>query len=124
MKARNWPFTVFVNTNPIDNQRKGFATWDQLREMAEQGGTIANHSTAHGFLPRRASGESEAQWRQRITKEIMTAEQRIKEETGQSHKVLAYPYGECDKRVQEPLRGVGVIAFVKNCVARATAEDV
>ncbi len=123
MKARNWPFTVFVNTNPIDNQRKGFATWDQLREMAEQGGTIANHSTAHGFLPRRASGESEAQWRQRITKEIMTAEQRIKEETGQSHKVLAYPYGEFDKRVQALLRELGFIAFAQNSGPLAPHND-
>ena len=114
IKARDWPFTVFVNTQPIDNQRRGFTTWEQLREMAEHGGTIANHSTAHNFLTRRAPGESEAQWRERISKEVTTAERRIEEETGQSYKVLAYPYGEFDKRVQALLEELDFIAFAQN----------
>src|SRR5690606_39490579 len=47
LKKRNWPFTIFLNTEPHDQEKKSFATWAQVREMADNGVTIANHSTAH-----------------------------------------------------------------------------
>ncbi|MDQ2076494.1 polysaccharide deacetylase family protein [Marinimicrobium sp. ABcell2] len=114
MKARDLPFTVFVNTDPIDKKRRGFVTWEQMREMAEHGGTIANHTADHTFMPRLREGESRAQWRERIKAEVMVAEKRIEEETGQSHKVLAYPYGEFDNNVKALLDELGFIAFAQN----------
>ncbi len=111
LKARNWPFTVFVNTDPHDQKKSGFATWAQLREMAESGASIANHSTAHNHLLRLKEGETRAQWRKRISAEILDAEARIKAETGQSHRLLAYPYGEYDKALQVLVESLGFVAF-------------
>lgn len=111
LKKRDWPFTVFVNTNPIDENKHGFASWEQLRKMAEQGATIANHSTAHNHLQRFKAGESESEWRERIRHEVVKAEQRIEEETGQNHKILAYPYGEYNNKVKALLEELGFVAF-------------
>lgn len=111
LKARNWPFTIFVNTDPHDQKKSGFASWQALREMAAAGATIANHSTAHNHLLRLTEGETRAQWRERITGEILKAEERIKAETGQSHKLLAYPYGEYDKPLQQLVKSLGFVAF-------------
>ncbi len=111
LKKRDWPFTVFVNTDPLDQEKSGFTTWEQLREMAEHGATIANHSTKHNHLQRRKAGESKAEWRQRIEAEVVDAERRIKEETGQNHKMLAYPYGEYNNEVKALLESLDFVAF-------------
>lgn len=111
LKKRDWPFTVFVNTDPLDAGKGGFSSWEQLREMARDGASIANHSTRHNHLQRRQSGESEKQWRKRITAEVVDAEERIKAETGQNHKMLAYPYGEYNNRVKALLEALGFVAF-------------
>lgn len=111
LKKRDWPFTVFVNTDPLDQNNNGFTTWEQLREMADHGATIANHSTEHNHLQRRRAGESQADWRKRIESEVVDAERRIKEETGQNHKMLAYPYGEYNNEVKALLESLGYVAF-------------
>lgn len=114
LKKRGWPFTVFVNTDPVDRNRNGFNSWEELREMAEAGATIANHSAQHNHLQRRQSGESRKQWRQRIEAEVVDAERRIEEETGQEHKILAYPYGEYSEELMALLDDWGFTAFAQN----------
>ena len=111
LKKRGWPFTVFINTDPHDQNKKSFATWAQIKEMAKQGVTIANHTTKHGHLLRLRDNESRAQWRKRITQEILDAEQRITEKTGQKHRLLAYPYGEYDNHVKDVLKALDFVAF-------------
>jgi biofilm PGA synthesis lipoprotein PgaB len=110
LQKRGWPFTFFVNTDAVGTG-KVFVTWDQLREMAQAGATIANHSSSHTHLPRRESGESAAQWRERITQEINNAQQTIKTEIGSAPMILAYPFGEYDTEVQRIAKKLGYIAF-------------
>ena len=47
LRQRGWPFTVFVTTDAIDHRQGPVLTWDQLREMAGQGATIASHPQHH-----------------------------------------------------------------------------
>ena len=123
LKKRGWPFTVFVNTAPLDANKNGFVTWAQLREMAKAGASIANHSTEHNHLQRLKPGESCKQWRKRIRAEVMDAEQRIQEETGQSHRILAYPYGEYDHRVTALLEELNFAAFGQQSGALGSLND-
>ncbi len=111
LKKRGWPFTIFINTDPHDQQKKSFASWAQIKEMSEHGVTIANHTTKHSHLLRLRAGETRAQWRERIKREILDAEQRIKEKTGQQHRLLAYPYGEYDNHVKKLLKELNFTAF-------------
>jgi biofilm PGA synthesis lipoprotein PgaB len=110
LKKRGWPFTFFVNTDAVGTG-KIFVNWDQLREMAKAGATIANHSSSHTHLPRREGSESAAQWRDRITQDINNAQQKIKQEIGTAPMILAYPFGEYDVDVQRIAKKLGYIAF-------------
>lgn len=110
LKKRGWPFTFFVNTDAVGTG-KIFVNWDQLREMAKAGATIANHSSSHTHLPRREGNESAAQWRARITQDINNAQQKIKQEIGTAPMILAYPFGEYDVDVQRIAKKLGYIAF-------------
>lgn len=110
LQKRGWPFTFFVNTDAVGTG-KIFVNWDQLREMARAGVTIANHSGSHTHLPRREKNETLAQWRVRITADINQAQQKIIEQIGSAPKVMAYPFGEYDHEVQRIAKKMGYIAF-------------
>ena len=110
LKKRGWPFTFFVNTDSVSTS-KLFVSWEQLREMAKHGVTIANHTTQHNHLPRRKKDESVVQWRVRIAAEINQAQTKIEQEIGIAPMIMAYPFGEYDVDVQQIANKLGYIAF-------------
>ena len=87
------------------------ASWDDLRTMAANGATIANHSASHKHLLLREKTESKKQWLQRVQIDITRAQQRIKQETGQNHKLFAYPYGEYNAELTGLIERLGYIGF-------------
>lgn len=111
LKARQWPFTVFVNSKAHDEKNPHYMSWDELRMLSRQGGTIANHTDSHAHLIRKRSHESRESWKRRRTLEVEYAEKRIKKEIGVSHKLFAYPFGEYDEALQTYLKAQGYIAF-------------
>jgi biofilm PGA synthesis lipoprotein PgaB len=111
LRARDWPFTVFICPDAVDQQRGPVLTWDQLREMAEAGATIANHGLYHRHHQRRDDGESDEVWERRIRKELQDAQQRIIEEIGSAPDLFAYPYGEFDGDLRRIIRDLGWAAF-------------
>jgi biofilm PGA synthesis lipoprotein PgaB len=111
LRARGWPFTVFVSSNGIDRGFKAFMTWQQMREMKAHNVTFANHSASHDYLIRRRKGETEAQWLTRMRKDIQHGQQRIEEELGQAPLLFAYPYGEYDTALAHLLQELGYTAF-------------
>lgn len=113
LQRRGWPFSVFINTQPIDEQWRGFMSWDQLRELTQAGASIANHSEKHWHLQRRQAGESKAHWLQRIRTGIEVAQQRIEEEVGQDHRWLAYPFGEYNQEIQDLLRQMDYVGLAQ-----------
>ncbi|HWV16552.1 MAG TPA: polysaccharide deacetylase family protein [Cellvibrio sp.] len=110
LKQRGWPFTFFVNTDAVGSSPL-FVSWPQLREMAKNGVTIANHSQYHRHMPRRSKDETLAQWRERTSQEIQAAEKMIEREIGSSAKIFAYPFGEYDIELQAVLKKLDYIAF-------------
>lgn len=123
LKQRGWPFTVFVNTAAVDQHHGIQSSWEQLREMAANGATIANHSVNHGHLARRLDNETEANWQTRVNAEISQAQQRIKDEIGHSEKLFAYPYGEFDLALQLLVKDLGYTAFGQQSGAWGGSTD-
>lgn len=111
LKAKRWPFTVFVNPEPHDRGSAPYMSWDQLRELQAGGATIANHSFSHARLAERPANGDEAAWRSRVRGEITRAAQRIREETGASPALFAWPFGEFDAALLEILDGLGYTGF-------------
>ena len=81
LKKRGFAFTVFVNTNAINHKSKFYMSWEQMRQMQENGAEFANHSLSHPYLLRHKD-ETQKSWQDRITSEILKAQIRLQEELG------------------------------------------
>lgn len=111
LEKYGFPFAVFINTEPHDAGNPHFMSWQQMRELAEAGVVFANHTVSHPHLIRRSEGESPEAWRRRVSEEIDKAESVIQKQLGQSHRLLAYPFGEYNAELQGLLADKGYLAF-------------
>ncbi|MGE5626413.1 MAG: polysaccharide deacetylase family protein [Bacillota bacterium] len=115
LKERGWPFTVFVSTDSVDSHQSDFMTWDELREIAAHGATLANHTADHGHLPFRLKGESDLAWADRVRGDIEKTQTRLQAELGKdtntNPKLFAYPYGEFSEELVKLVNGLGYVAF-------------
>lgn len=111
LKKRNWPFTVFVATDPIDKHFPDYMSWDEMREMEKSGVTFANHSRSHDYLVRRKTNESHAQWQQRMKADLQHAQQRLQSELKQVPPLFAYPYGEYNLELAQLVAAMGLTGF-------------
>ncbi|MDZ7754696.1 MAG: polysaccharide deacetylase family protein [Gammaproteobacteria bacterium] len=111
LRARGWPFTLFVNTDAVDAGLRPYLDWDTLREMAGNGVAMENHSASHDHLIRRRPGEDDETWRARVRGDIARAGRRIHEEIGTRPRLFAYPYGEFDLALEALVRDLGLTGF-------------
>jgi len=123
LQKRGWPFTVFVNSQVHDEKNPLFMTWDELRKLAKNGATIANHSDSHPHFVRRRSGESYAGWQQRRQREINFAQKRIEKEIGRAPKLYAHTYGEYDAALLDWLKDQGYLGFGQQSGPVAASSD-
>lgn len=123
LQSYDFPFTLFLSTGPIDRGQQNYMSWDQIREMSEAGVIIANHMVEHPYMLDREGNESDSEWISRLETELLLAEQRILEETGQSHQYLAYPYGEFDPDIKNLLATHGFIGLAQNSGAVGFHSD-
>lgn len=111
LKSRNMPFTVFINPQAVEKNYGDSMTWQQLRELQENGGTIANHGNHHQHLLARLDTENKQQWLDRITQNILTAQKSLETNLNIQHKLFAYPYGEFDLNIMGQLQALNFISF-------------
>lgn len=99
LKKRGFPFTVFIYPNIINRTARALS-WDQLKEMAENGGDIESHSLSHPFLTRGRNADLDddayAKW---LHRELVESKRLLEKHTGKSVDFIAYPYGDYDHRV-------------------------
>lgn len=113
------PTTVFVSTAYADDGRslavpelaadaearpEALATmnWDELRELAERGVEIGSHTVNHPHLTLLSDDE--------LDRELSDSRTRIEDELRRPARLLAYPYGEHDARVQAAVKRAGYAA--------------
>ena len=111
LRARGWPFTVFVATDPVDQGLQAMMSWAQMREMAAAEVSFANHSRAHDHLVRRRPGETGTEWRSRVREDLQHAQLRLQAELGSAPALFAYPYGEYDSALRALVGELGYTAF-------------
>jgi peptidoglycan/xylan/chitin deacetylase (PgdA/CDA1 family) len=109
LKARGWPFTIFVSTEYVD--RKGFLTWDQLRDVETANGLVANHSHSHLHMLRKQQGESKPAWLKRLRKDIEKAQALLDKNLENPRPYFAYPYGEYDADIIKLIKDMGFTGF-------------
>jgi peptidoglycan/xylan/chitin deacetylase (PgdA/CDA1 family) len=102
LKALNMPFTLFVATQPIDANRYGYMTWDQIRELQSAGATIGSQTRTHPHMHQISIEQSKS--------EIAESNARFIAELGMRPALFAYPYGEYDMQVVQAVKDAGFTA--------------
>ena len=116
LKKYHFPFTVFVNTEPVDNHYGAFMTWGQMREMQQNGAEFGNHTKTHpSFVSFLSLGRKKMY--EKIADELAGAQTRLEKELGNSYrahlKMLAYPYGEYTNSIRDIVASLGYVACVQ-----------
>ena len=96
LRDNSIPFTIFVATDPIDQGRNGYMSWDQLKVLKDNGVEIGSQTKSHPHMHRLSEEE--------IRYEISYSNSRFEKELGSKPDLFAYPYGEYNleaKRVAE-----------------------
>ncbi len=114
LKARGYPFTIFVATDTVDAGRGTYMTWSQMRAMAEGGATFANHGSSHRSYVEWPGVVSEIDRLARVRADIEHAERRLAEELQPLPGILAYPYGEYDTSAAELVKTSVMSPLVSN----------
>jgi len=116
LKAAGIPLAIFVATDPVDAGNSNYMTWDDLRQLADEGVYIGHHGASHAqYL-----GMDDAAVRQDIEK----ANRRFEEELGAVPRIFAWPFGEYDDRLVDLIQGMGFEhAFAQFSSPLPTAGD-
>ena len=123
LQSYGYPFTLFLSTEPIDDGLSNYMNWDQIRQMSDAGAIIANHMVDHPYMLELEDNESNRQRLARLRDDLLEAEQRIAAETGQSHRYLAYPYGEYDPEIKSLLEELNFVGLAQNSGAVGPDSD-
>ncbi len=121
LKKYDYPFTVFVNTDPVDQNNRHAMTWDMLRDLKHHKGSLANHTRDHAYLVRKP--EYDDVWFSATLANIEHAQQRLEQELGHTPKWLAYPFGEYNNVLKQALKERGYTAFGQQSGGVAAFSD-
>ena len=90
LKKYNLKATIFIVTGFV-SKRKGYLTWDQLREMEKNGITAQSHTVTHAPLPELPDD--------RIREELVESKRKAEAELGHPVEYIAYPTGVHDLHI-------------------------
>ncbi|WP_340677202.1 polysaccharide deacetylase family protein [Paraglaciecola sp.] len=122
LKEFGFPYTVFINPPLIDSVSYQLS-WQQVKTMASEGASFANHGNYHDHLLAKHASESDQQWLKRVLTDVEQAEDTLKQQLGYSLKYFAYPYGEFNLSLKNALRERGYVGFAQISGAVASYSD-
>jgi peptidoglycan/xylan/chitin deacetylase (PgdA/CDA1 family) len=102
LRAKDFPFTVFVATDPVDNGHPNYMSWDQIRQLQANGIDIGSQTKTHPHMHQISRAEIDA--------ELSSSNRRFLEELGLRPTLFAYPYGEYNLAVVERVKAAGFTA--------------
>ncbi len=102
LKEAGFPLTVFVATDPVDKGFSRYMTWDQIRELAEEGVTIGSQTAAHPHMADISPDD--------VKQELTSSNARFQEKLGEKPDLFAYPFGEANNQVVDMVREAGFVA--------------
>lgn len=122
LKEFDVPFTVFVATDPIDQNFQEMMSWDQLRALQDWGATITNHSRDHDYMVRHSTLDDD--WLQAMVDNVKYAQNRLINELGETvPRWFAYPYGEYNEALKQALLDEGYISFAQHSGGMSADSD-
>ena len=105
LRARNIPWTLFIYPTGIyAGPKRGFMSWSEVKEVAENGATIGCHSYWHPRLTDYAKEPDPDSW---LNKQIAESRKLIEKRIGKPVQAFAIPFGLWDRNVADKLREAG-----------------
>ena len=102
LKKHGYPATVFLYSDFANTG--GGLSWAQMSEMTRSGLIeVQPHSKTHSNLTLRVGKESDAQYRERIRREVDVPSEMILTRLGTKADAFAYPYGDTNATVIDQL---------------------
>ena len=98
LKKYNLKATIFIVTGFVSS-RKGYLTWDQLREMEQHGIMAQSHTVTHAPLPELPD--------ERIREELVESKRTAEAELGHPIDFIAYPTGAHDLHIVSIAKAAG-----------------
>lgn len=86
LKAAGIPLTLFVSTGALDENRSGYLSWDQIRDLQADGVVIGHHGKDHLHMPHEGLDTAKT--------DLLAASARFEAELGSVPEFFAWPYGE------------------------------
>lgn len=102
LKEAGFPLTVFVATDPVDRRLSRYMSWDQIKEIADEGVTIGSQTKSHPHMADIS--------RLRISAELSQSNDLFEAKLGNKPDLIAYPYGEANLEVVEMTKTFGFVA--------------
>lgn len=105
LKRHRVPATVFAVANDVGKTREfPFCSWEELREMSENGIEVGSHTLTHASLPQLGARELE--------REIGESKKVLEAGLGKPVRFLSYPGGAFDDRARQAVKAAGYEAAV------------
>lgn len=108
LRQYGYPATLFVSTDTVGGD--DFLSWQELRQLQEDGVEIGNHSASHAYLLDRLPDENASDWRARITEDLKRSRIAFEKNLGSSPNLFAYPYGEFSSELAGLVEATGFTA--------------
>lgn len=121
LSKRNWPYTVFVNTLPVDQGHGDTMSWQTIKQLHDSGVRMLNHTSDHKHLVHEHLQSQN--WLEESLASIEQAQKRLEEELGELPRYLAYPYGEYNQALTQALAERGYTAFGQHSGAVGPKTD-
>ncbi len=102
LKAKSFPFTIFIASNPIDQKHPNYMNWDQIRQLQADGVGIGSQTKTHPHMHQISLED--------VDTELSDSNQRFLSELGLRPTLFAYPYGEYNLAVIDRVKSAGFIA--------------
>lgn len=98
LKKYGFTATVFLVTNFIDHDPR-FMTWDQVREMQDNGFVFGSHTLNHAELNKMTQAE--------IMNELVGSREELARQLGHKPRYFAYPTGAYNLQIEESVHQAG-----------------
>jgi peptidoglycan/xylan/chitin deacetylase (PgdA/CDA1 family) len=108
LKEMGFPATLFVYTDYVGAGRNALS-WQELKDLQAEGFEVQAHTKTHSDL-RRAPGETQAQFDQRMQTELAQPRELFKRRLGRVPDTVAYPYGRWDAELLKQVKNAGYLA--------------
>jgi peptidoglycan/xylan/chitin deacetylase (PgdA/CDA1 family) len=111
LARHGFPATLFLYSDFVG--AKDALSWTQMKEMLAAGVfDIQPHSRTHANLTQKQPGETDAQYRDRLRREVDVPINTIRDRLGAPSATFAYPYGDVNDAVIAELKRRDVAAGV------------